>query len=195
MIRRPPRSTRTDTLFPYATLFRSGARARERAGGRRAAAVRRRYPDLHPPRLPHPLGRRAADQLPPARIDSADSGVGVRGQGTDLRRLRTRGTRALPVLLLRGCDVAVSATLRAASRLEARGANAYNSHLHLRRTRRRAPFSRNSACSPNLALPAPSSQRPAPRSCSPPAAANRRRLTPPTPPRRDRKSTRLNSSH
>src|SRR3546814_8970097 len=27
MIRRPPRSTRTDTLFPYTTLFRSGGRA------------------------------------------------------------------------------------------------------------------------------------------------------------------------
>src|SRR3546814_1148767 len=26
MIRRPPRSTRTDTLFPYTTLFRSGYR-------------------------------------------------------------------------------------------------------------------------------------------------------------------------
>src|SRR3546814_14226052 len=26
MVRRPPRSTRTDTLFPYTTLFRSGAR-------------------------------------------------------------------------------------------------------------------------------------------------------------------------
>src|SRR3546814_16219671 len=26
MIRRPPRSTRTDTLFPYTTLFRSGGR-------------------------------------------------------------------------------------------------------------------------------------------------------------------------
>src|SRR3546814_12867779 len=26
MIRRPPRSTRTDTLFPYTTLFRSGTR-------------------------------------------------------------------------------------------------------------------------------------------------------------------------
>src|SRR3546814_18806527 len=26
MIRRPPRSTRTDTLFPYTTLFRSGER-------------------------------------------------------------------------------------------------------------------------------------------------------------------------
>src|SRR3546814_1977067 len=28
MIRRPPRSTRTDTLFPYTTLFRSSARRR-----------------------------------------------------------------------------------------------------------------------------------------------------------------------
>src|SRR3546814_4266310 len=27
MIRRPPRSTRTDTLFPYTTLFRSNAAA------------------------------------------------------------------------------------------------------------------------------------------------------------------------
>src|SRR3546814_14695358 len=27
MIRRPPRSTRTDTLFPYTTLFRSDMRA------------------------------------------------------------------------------------------------------------------------------------------------------------------------
>src|SRR3546814_3203580 len=32
MIRRPPRSTRTDPLFPYTTLFRS----RDRAGKRRA---------------------------------------------------------------------------------------------------------------------------------------------------------------
>src|SRR3546814_13781759 len=29
MIRRPPRSTRTDTLFPYTTLFRSLGRPRE----------------------------------------------------------------------------------------------------------------------------------------------------------------------
>src|SRR3546814_7516267 len=33
MIRRPPRSTRTDTLFPYTTLFRSPRRARRDAGG------------------------------------------------------------------------------------------------------------------------------------------------------------------
>src|SRR3546814_4117149 len=29
MIRRPPRSTRTDTLFPYTTLFRSGDNSRD----------------------------------------------------------------------------------------------------------------------------------------------------------------------
>src|SRR3546814_15653378 len=34
MIRRPPRSTRTDTLFPYTTLFRSrGTAAARRSGG------------------------------------------------------------------------------------------------------------------------------------------------------------------
>src|SRR3546814_13146746 len=35
MIRRPPRATRTDTLFPYTTLFRSGTRVTlfYRAGG------------------------------------------------------------------------------------------------------------------------------------------------------------------
>src|SRR3546814_1216253 len=31
MIRRPPRSTRTDTLFPYTTLFRSNAYVRHRS--------------------------------------------------------------------------------------------------------------------------------------------------------------------
>src|SRR3546814_6341085 len=34
MIRRPPRSTRTDTLFPYTTLFRSGDAAANIAGVR-----------------------------------------------------------------------------------------------------------------------------------------------------------------
>src|SRR3546814_15603110 len=32
MIRRPPRSTRTDTLFPYTTLFRSADERRHVAG-------------------------------------------------------------------------------------------------------------------------------------------------------------------
>src|SRR3546814_8076042 len=45
MIRRPPRSTRTDTLFPYTTLFRSA-----RCGGSRhwhAAVQSRLYRSRH----------------------------------------------------------------------------------------------------------------------------------------------------
>src|SRR3546814_1884235 len=38
MRRRPPRSTRTDTLFPYTTLFRSGARQQD-PGGEGVTAV------------------------------------------------------------------------------------------------------------------------------------------------------------
>src|SRR3546814_20440575 len=67
MIPRPPRSTRTDTLFPYTTLFRSRHRhlrpaavrdhhAAPRRGDRRAARRRRLHPRLAgrcgPPR-PH----------------------------------------------------------------------------------------------------------------------------------------------
>src|SRR3546814_17397543 len=50
MIRLPPRSTRTDTLFPYTTLFRSAARtARRRAA--QADAERHSRPDLRAPLL------------------------------------------------------------------------------------------------------------------------------------------------
>src|SRR3546814_1795439 len=59
MIRRPPRSTRTDTLFPYTTLFRSKRSAvgpaqppRVRGGGHGGAAPLRRRKPL----------RRAADR-------------------------------------------------------------------------------------------------------------------------------------
>src|SRR3546814_2775913 len=34
MLRRPPRSTRTDPLFPYTTLFRSWSECRAKHGGR-----------------------------------------------------------------------------------------------------------------------------------------------------------------
>src|SRR3546814_17967767 len=39
MIRRPPRSTRTDTLFPYTTLFRSTEDERERHGAEQPAKL------------------------------------------------------------------------------------------------------------------------------------------------------------
>src|SRR3546814_2020966 len=41
MIRRPPRSTRTDTLFPYTTLFRSRKCARSAPFQRRRSRARR----------------------------------------------------------------------------------------------------------------------------------------------------------
>src|SRR3546814_10737598 len=39
MIRRPPRSTRTDTLFPYTTLFRSPVHQTRRSFGRPCSPV------------------------------------------------------------------------------------------------------------------------------------------------------------
>src|SRR3546814_9183406 len=50
MIRRPPRSTRTDTLFPYTTLFRSIRPDRENNGNADSTAI-------HP--LPAAAHRRA----------------------------------------------------------------------------------------------------------------------------------------
>src|SRR3546814_7224869 len=54
MIRPPPRSTRTDTLFPYTALFRSGldARHRELARARRDWRAGQRRPDGDHPLRP-----------------------------------------------------------------------------------------------------------------------------------------------
>src|SRR3546814_15281628 len=49
MIRRPPRSTRTDTLFPYTTLFRSffglGRQRNPESGDSRTPNLRQRNPE------------------------------------------------------------------------------------------------------------------------------------------------------
>src|SRR3546814_10509398 len=76
MRRRPPRSTRTDTLFPYTTLFRSRARAsrrdlrrciqgfqetasRSRPRGNPADRLRSQARDAQPERLDETQGRMA----------------------------------------------------------------------------------------------------------------------------------------
>src|SRR3546814_7488206 len=56
MIRRPPRSTRTDTLFPYTTLFRSESARWPAEGGHRPAAHRARL-DGRAPWHPTAWGR------------------------------------------------------------------------------------------------------------------------------------------
>src|SRR3546814_3409600 len=48
MIRRPPRSTRTYTLFPYTTLFRSPLRTSHRRRGTPATARRPRHAPPRP---------------------------------------------------------------------------------------------------------------------------------------------------
>src|SRR3546814_1167663 len=63
MIRRPPRSTRTDTLFPYTTLFRSaGYHPGPHRGIARDLTLRRRPADLPRPAR-HLLGPAGNGQL------------------------------------------------------------------------------------------------------------------------------------
>src|SRR3546814_9279890 len=54
MIRRPPRSTRTDTRFPYTTLFRSSPSGN---GGRARDLPRRSTPCVRPLRMLEPSTR------------------------------------------------------------------------------------------------------------------------------------------
>src|SRR3546814_3940483 len=79
MIRRPPRSTRTDTLFPYTTLFRS--LAPERGADARGAGEEPRADRLSPAR-------------PPPREARRDRPVDGTGAGDRLSRRSAR--RALP---------------------------------------------------------------------------------------------------
>src|SRR3546814_18923940 len=114
MIRRPPRSTRTDTLCPYTTLFRSaGVRARRD----RARA------ELGPGRLPAPDhaaagGNEGRDQLSSRRI----------------LRHQHRGLGALHVLALRHPRLRReedTKTPYAAERTQARGRAGAGAHTPL----------------------------------------------------------------
>src|SRR3546814_8377815 len=70
MIRRPPRSTRTDTLFPYTTLFRSDTGLRARYSAAIQAAMLRNW--TRPENIP--LGQRCRiyiTQLPGGDVMSA----------------------------------------------------------------------------------------------------------------------------
>src|SRR3546814_12538285 len=106
MIRRPPRSTRTDTLFPYTTLFRSvlaaaGAeRQRQldqdraaRAGADRARSKATRRTSA-PARAEHE--RRRLDPRPGREDAGRQRAAGRQAAALDprLRKPTTRSTRA-----------------------------------------------------------------------------------------------------
>src|SRR3546814_13472749 len=71
MIRRPPRSTRTDTLFPYTTLFRSTAAISPSASPRALALAER-----------NPMKRKRSVGSP----DSVSAAMAALGPGRDERR-------------------------------------------------------------------------------------------------------------
>src|SRR3546814_2606878 len=80
MILRPPRSTRSDTLFPYTTLFRSSRlRGRAAARGRYAAARGLRSGDAYGGNR-RQFAERDADLGPPAGLGAIERGVGAARQ-------------------------------------------------------------------------------------------------------------------
>src|SRR3546814_13493344 len=92
MIRAPPRSTRTDTLFPYTTLFRSG-RARARGSGARhaPAASFGRYGRGDEARFRLAARGGGGAQRPD---DRGDTPRGARAGRSELARRSVRGTLA-----------------------------------------------------------------------------------------------------
>src|SRR3546814_17193376 len=114
MHRRPPRYTRTDTLFPYTTLFRS---PRVREGGRRGRAdggqprlrrgllgalrphhrlLRGHRRGRRPPRRGAPPGAAVAARGRPQRRPATLARPGQPPRGHDLAPLITRLTGDLP---------------------------------------------------------------------------------------------------
>src|SRR3546814_2654565 len=127
MIRRPPRSTRTDTLFPYTTLFRAAIRTRELFPNREkkiktravtwTARKRWRRIDAPHPRAGHPdatspadgPGRGARDRgkspRMPAAMASLDAAGMHSGQGEVLARRSEEHTSELQSLMRIPYDV------------------------------------------------------------------------------------------
>src|SRR3546814_10590043 len=70
MIRRPPRSTRTDTLFPYTTLFRSAVEHHHQQ--RDAARLYRRHPVRPAVAALSSLRQLVAPRMAPVSRDRAD---------------------------------------------------------------------------------------------------------------------------
>src|SRR3546814_14051412 len=102
MIRRPPSPTRTDTLFPYTTLFRSGGprpavAGENRPAARRPAAAAHLLLDDRPlsSRLHQPhreLGRRRPDLDPGRHLQAAPDHAGAGGNpAQEIGRASHRG--------------------------------------------------------------------------------------------------------
>src|SRR3546814_19420491 len=95
MLRRPPRLTRSDTLFPYTTLFRSrlchrrlGRQAAQGVVDRAAKRVDLWHCLLLPVSAPD-IGRLAADVL----FDPVEPGDAIEQEASERRRADRKSTR------------------------------------------------------------------------------------------------------
>src|SRR3546814_3711847 len=84
MIRRPPRSTRTDTLFPYTTLFRSA--------------------ELDDLAMHAQVARQRGAMVVHAQVDGRHAAAGLRHQGPVGRQVDQRGQDAAVGVALVGVD-------------------------------------------------------------------------------------------
>src|SRR3546814_15525990 len=97
MVRGPPRSTRTDTLFPYTTLFRSPDGDREQLflGEHRGMFEQHRLFDRFERRfmledIEHRnVGHRALDDDPLAEDEAAEQAMGLRPEDRKSTRLNS----------------------------------------------------------------------------------------------------------
>src|SRR3546814_1721911 len=96
MIRRPPISTRTATLFPYTTLFRSGSGTRGRHCGARCAGD-----------AGHGAPRRARRDAGGGALPADDPRRRPRGEG-NLRGGRARSRARVPAGCLTGATAALA---------------------------------------------------------------------------------------
>src|SRR3546814_3703852 len=138
MIRRPPRSTRTDTLFPYTTLFRSVGAARARA-----------VPPLRGADRPPPRPRRTRIRPDRRRRAFGDAGDG----GMDLGAVRlaaaaARAARRAAFLVARPAQRAARDRWPAARGTSARHGAARS--LDRRHRGRPAPRARRLGLSPQI---------------------------------------------
>src|SRR3546814_13082685 len=77
MIRRPPRSTRTDTLVPYTTLFRSTEREEAAVGARLVDRARERRACQQPLAIGDHVAERRVDAVRPVGIEQERRGAAV----------------------------------------------------------------------------------------------------------------------
>src|SRR3546814_12363759 len=102
MVRRPPRSTRTDTLFPYTTLFRSVIERDPIALGKLGHGIDADRDQIHRHAAEHgerrtarardaPVGEAAEIAVGIADVEDRDLGIGGRAPRWDARRQGQEG--------------------------------------------------------------------------------------------------------